>query len=142
MLQVHLKYENLISETFKNDSQFLGALDKACSSVINSKLSDGKTLCRSAELVSFFITFEMIEYIVFAFFNEYSNLLNNLKVAKYCDNLLKKSKSTECEIETKLTRSITIFKYIEDKDIYQKFYSRMLAKRYQIFVIIILVVVC
>lgn len=43
--------------------------------------------------------------------------------------LLKKSKSTESEIETKLSKSITIFKYIEDKDVYQKFYSRMLAKR-------------
>lgn len=51
------------------------------------------------------------------------------KVAKYCDSLLKKSKSTESEIDSKLTNSITIFKYIEDKDVYQKFYSRMLAKR-------------
>lgn len=51
MLQVHNKYENLISETFKNDPLFLSALDKACASVINSKLYDGKTTCRSAELV-------------------------------------------------------------------------------------------
>lgn len=51
------------------------------------------------------------------------------KVAKYHDSLLKKSKSTESEIESKLSKSITIFKYIEDKDVYQKFYSRMLAKR-------------
>lgn len=53
MLQVHQKYENLIGETFKNDPLFLSALDKACASVINSKLSDGKTTCRSAELVSY-----------------------------------------------------------------------------------------
>lgn len=50
-------------------------------------------------------------------------------MAKYCDSLLKKSKATESEIDTKLTNSITIFKYIEDKDVFQKFYSRMLAKR-------------
>lgn len=53
MLQVHQKYENLINETFKNDPLFLSALDKACASVINSKLCDGKTTCRSAELVKF-----------------------------------------------------------------------------------------
>lgn len=53
MLQVHNKYENLINETFKNDPLFLSALDKACASVINSKLYDGKTTCRSAELVSY-----------------------------------------------------------------------------------------
>ena len=102
MLQVHQKYENLIAETFKNDPLFLSALDKACASVINSKLSEGiaGAICRSAELV-----------------------------AKYCDNILKKSKSTESEIETKLSKSITIFKYIEDKDVYQKYYSKMLARR-------------
>lgn len=99
MLQVHHKYEELIFDTFKNDPLFLSALDKACASVINKRINE-KQPCRSAELV-----------------------------AKYCDSLLKKSKSTEIEIDTKLTKSITIFKYIEDKDVYQKFYSRMLAKR-------------
>ncbi|XP_037031220.1 cullin-2 [Bradysia coprophila] len=99
MLQVHHKYEQLIAHTFKNDPLFLSALDKACASVINKRMNE-KQACRSAELV-----------------------------AKYCDSLLKKSKSTENEIDSKLTNSITIFKYIEDKDVYQKFYSRMLAKR-------------
>lgn len=99
MLQVHQKYEELISKTFSNDPQFLSAMDKACSSVINKRLND-KEPCHSAEWV-----------------------------ARYCDSLLKKSKSVEAEIEQKLAKSITIFKYIEDKDVYQKFYSRMLAKR-------------
>ncbi|XP_055599572.1 cullin-2 [Uranotaenia lowii] len=99
MLQVHEKYEELISDTFKSDPLFLSALDKACSIVINSKICENQP-SKSAELV-----------------------------AKYCDSLLKKSKTTESEIDTKLTKSITIFKYIEDKDVYQKFYSRMLAKR-------------
>ncbi|XP_058455758.1 cullin-2 isoform X1 [Malaya genurostris] len=99
MLQVHEKYEELIANTFNSDPVFLSALDRACSDVINSHACE-KQPGKSAELV-----------------------------AKYCDSLLKKSKTTEREIETKLTRSITIFKYIEDKDVYQKFYSRMLAKR-------------
>lgn len=99
MLKVHQKYEQMIGELFKNDPLFLSALDRACASVINKRISD-KQQCRSAELV-----------------------------AKYCDSLLKKSKTTESEIDSKLTNSITIFKYIEDKDVYQKFYSRMLAKR-------------
>lgn len=99
MLEVHGKYEKLISEIFKNDPKFLSALDKACAAVINSRFNE-KQPCRSAELL-----------------------------AKYCDSLLKKSKSTETEIDRKLSNSITIFKYIEDKDVYQKFYSRMLAKR-------------
>ncbi|KAK2105142.1 Cullin-2 [Saguinus oedipus] len=53
------------------------------------------------------------------------------KLAKYCDNLLKKSAKgmTENEVEDRLTSFITVFKYIDDKDVFQKFYARMLAKR-------------
>lgn len=45
--------------------------------------------------------------------------------------LLKKSSKgiSENEIDERLFQSITIFKYIDDKDVFQKFYSRMLAKR-------------
>lgn len=141
MLQVHNKYENLISETFKNDPLFLSALDKACASVINSKLYDGKTTCRSAELVCLLCDLKTskkniskmsydLHFSYLPFFQcQIIDFLFYFKVAKYHDSLLKKSKSTENEIETKLSKSITIFKYIEDKDVYQKFYSRMLAKR-------------
>lgn len=52
-------------------------------------------------------------------------------LAKYCDTLLKKSAKgiSDAEIEEKLTDCIIVFKYLDDKDIFQKFYSRMLAKR-------------
>lgn len=36
---------------------------------------------------------------------------------------------TTLQVDEKLTQSIIIFKYIDDKDVFQKFYSRMLAKR-------------
>ncbi|XP_049782666.1 cullin-2 [Schistocerca cancellata] len=52
-------------------------------------------------------------------------------LAKYCDSLLRKSAKgmSDTEIDDRLAQSITIFKYIDDKDVFQKFYSRMLAKR-------------
>ncbi|KAJ3344326.1 Cullin-2 [Gonapodya sp. JEL0774] len=53
-------------------------------------------------------------------------------LARYCDLMLKRSTKvalSETEIEAKLGSLITIFKYIEDKDVFQKFYSRHLAKR-------------
>lgn len=101
MLGVHKKYKDLIQEVFSFDQSFMGALDKACSSVINHKINP-KQPCRSPELL-----------------------------AKYCDTLLKKSSKgmSESEIDDKLANSITIFKYIDDKDVFQKFYSRMLARR-------------
>lgn len=101
MLGVHQKYKDLIQDVFSGDQNFMGALDKACSYVINHRLNP-RQACRSPELL-----------------------------AKYCDSLLKKSSKgiSESEIDEKLSRSITIFKYIDDKDVFQKFYSRMLAKR-------------
>lgn len=101
LLQVHKQNVSLIKEVFNGDQLFIGALDKACATVINYK-SNTKLPCRSPELL-----------------------------ARYCDGLLRKSTkcNTESEIEDKLSSSITIFKYIEDKDVFQKFYAKMLAKR-------------
>lgn len=101
LLEVHGRYLNLIKEVFNSDQQFIGALDKACAAVINYK-GNPKVACKSPELL-----------------------------AKYCDSLLKKSAKgiSESEVEDRLSQSITVFKYIDDKDVFQKFYSKMLAKR-------------
>ena len=51
------------------------------------------------------------------------------QLAKYCDTLLKKSQKgmSESEIDDKLNSSITVFKYLDDKDVFQKFYSEIWA---------------
>lgn len=101
ILDVHQKYSDLIRDVFKSDQALIGALDKACSTVVNYK-PVRRQPARAPELL-----------------------------AKYCDSLLKKSTkpASEGEIEEKLRRSITVFKYVDDKDVFQKFYARMLAKR-------------
>ena len=50
-------------------------------------------------------------------------------LARYCDSLLKKSQKgiSENEIDDKLQYSITVFKYLDDKDVFQKFYARNLG---------------
>lgn len=100
VLDVHFKYEKLIQEVFKGDQAFVGALDKACTAVINHR--QPKQQAKAPELL-----------------------------ARYCDTLLKKSQKgiSESQIEQKLDLSITVFKYIDDKDVFQKFYSRNLGKR-------------
>jgi hypothetical protein len=52
-------------------------------------------------------------------------------LAKYSDVLLKKGKThlDESELEAKLLSVILVFKYIDDKDIFQKFYAKLLARR-------------
>ncbi|KAK9686823.1 Cullin family [Popillia japonica] len=104
ILEVHKKYNALVITAFENDSGFVAALDKACGRFINAnavtKLANSST--KSPELL-----------------------------AKYCDLLLKKSSKNpeEAELEDTLNQVMVVFKYIEDKDVFQKFYSKMLAKR-------------
>nr|CAD7424281.1 unnamed protein product [Timema monikensis] len=104
ILEVHKKYNALVLTAFNNDSGFVAALDKACGRFINSNAvtKQANSSSKSPELL-----------------------------AKYCDLLLKKSSKNpeEAELEDTLNQVMVVFKYIEDKDVFQKFYSKMLAKR-------------
>uniref|UniRef100_A0A0C9QLP0 Cullin-1 n=1 Tax=Fopius arisanus TaxID=64838 RepID=A0A0C9QLP0_9HYME len=104
ILEVHKKYNALVLVAFSNDSGFVAALDKACGRFINSN-----SVTRAAN----------------------SSSKSPELLAKYCDLLLKKSSKNpeEAELEDTLNQVMVVFKYIEDKDVFQKFYSKMLAKR-------------
>ena len=56
---------------------------------------------------------------------------DKLVLFKYCDSLLRKSSKglPESDIDDKLESSLSIFIYLDDKDVFQKFYSRALGKR-------------
>lgn len=95
----------MIHTCFEASQQFSAALDSACTQFINSNAVTSSPNCTQAKSPEL--------------------------IAKYCDMLLRKSAKNpdEAEIEDLLSSVMTIFKYIEDKDVFQKFYSRMLAKR-------------
>jgi len=101
LIEVYKKFRAITKDVFNSNPEFFAAVDKSLSKVINTPTS-GK-VSHSPEIL-----------------------------AKYCDFLLKKNpKATinEDEIEQKLENIIILFKYIDDKDIFQKFYSKILAKR-------------
>nr|CAB3234693.1 cullin-2 [Phallusia mammillata] len=99
ILDIHRKFYELIHKLFRDDKHFVAALDRACTAIVN--FSDAKQPCRAPELV-----------------------------CKYCDTILRKcSKGPTEEADDKLKNSIRVFRYIDDKDVFQKFYSRALAKR-------------
>ena len=102
LLEVHAKYSELVQTAFNGESEFVRALDNACRNYVNrnSLCKSGST--RSPELLS-----------------------------KHADTLLKRStKSTEeDDMEKQLNNVMTVFKYIEDKDVFNKFFSKTLAKR-------------
>ena len=102
LLIVHRQYAALVQNAFNGESEFVRSLDNACREFVNRNKICAKNSARSPELL-----------------------------AKHADNVLKRSTkaSEEDDMEKMLNQIMTIFKYIEDKDVYQKFYSRHLAKR-------------
>ncbi|XP_053435672.1 cullin-1-like [Nycticebus coucang] len=104
VLDVHKKYHALVVSAFDNNAGFVAALDKACGRFINSNAVTkiAQSSSKSPELL-----------------------------ARYCDSLLKKSSKNpeEAELEDTLNQVMVVFKYIDDKDVFHKFYAKMLAKR-------------
>lgn len=92
LLAVYNKYSDMVRLTFNNDQEFWSALDKACHCSINYK-EDSRSCPKASEWL-----------------------------AKYTDYLLRKSAKglSEAEVDEKLTHAIIVFRYIEDKDIFQK----------------------
>ncbi|KAK4056472.1 ubiquitin ligase (cullin) of SCF [Microbotryomycetes sp. JL221] len=103
LLLVHKKNAELVAKAFRGDVGFVASLDKACREYVNrNKACPAVSSNKSPELL-----------------------------ARYADGLLKKSnKSNEdADIEQSLADVMTVFKYIEDKDVFQKFYSTKLSGR-------------
>lgn len=104
ILDVHKYFEDLVRDAFDSDSYFIATIDKACEKFINNnnvtKLSD--SISKPPELM-----------------------------AKYCDLLLRKSARNpeEAELEEKLKQVITVFRYLVDKDVFQKFYTKLFGRR-------------
>ncbi|CAK7198718.1 ubiquitin ligase (cullin) of SCF [Sporothrix eucalyptigena] len=102
LLETHTQYQALVKRAFNDEPEFTRSLDNACREFVNRN-----EVCKAGS-------------------NKSPELL-----AKYADFLLKKSGAgvEEADLEQSLVQIMTVFKYIEDKDVFQKFYSRMLARR-------------
>lgn len=104
ILSVHKKYHSLVKDQFKSEIGFVAALDKASSKFINKNavIDKSNDPNKSPELL-----------------------------AAYCHILLKKSNKNleEAELEEALNDMLTVFRYIEDKDVFEVFYKKRLAER-------------
>ncbi|KAK4226194.1 Cullin-1 [Podospora fimiseda] len=102
LLETHTQYQGLVKRAFNDEPEFTRSLDNACREFVNRN-----QVCKLGS-------------------NKSPELL-----AKYSDVLLRKSSTgvEDATLEDTLTQLMTVFKYIEDKDVFQKYYSRMLARR-------------
>lgn len=102
LLEIHNKYQELVKKAFQDEPEFTRSLDNACREFVNRN-----SVCRSGS-------------------NKSPELL-----AKYAQTVLSKTGNSagEDDTEKSLNQIMTVFKYIEDKDVFQKFYQKLLARR-------------
>ncbi|KIM65778.1 hypothetical protein SCLCIDRAFT_1211764 [Scleroderma citrinum Foug A] len=102
LLEVHRKNSETVSRSFKGEAGFVASLDKACREFVNRNAATGTSTTKSPELL-----------------------------AKHADMLLRKNNkmAEEEDLEGALNRVMILFKYIEDKDVFQTFYTTKLSKR-------------
>jgi cullin 1 len=102
LLDVHDKNAEIVRRSFKSEAGFVASLDRACKDFVNKNPATGAATTKSPELL-----------------------------AKHADLLLRKNnKLAEAEdLEGALNRVMVLFKYLEDKDVFQNFYSTKLSKR-------------
>lgn len=107
-LKIEHRYAELVRVAFASEPGFVAALDKASRRFLNANAvagnldeSSNSAASKSPELL-----------------------------ARYCDQLLKKGgKATDVDVEKMLDDILIVFKYIEEKDVFLHFFSKMMAKR-------------
>ncbi|KAF8914411.1 Cullin [Gymnopilus junonius] len=102
LLEVHQKNSEIVNRSFKGEAGFAASLDKACREFVNRNAATGTSSTKSPELI-----------------------------AKHADMLLRKNNkmAEEDDLEGALNRVMVLFKYLEDKDVFQTFYTTKLSKR-------------
>ncbi|KAH0582065.1 hypothetical protein H2248_011721 [Termitomyces sp. 'cryptogamus'] len=99
--EIHHRFSNMITRTFKGAAVFTASLDRAYRELVNCNAVTGSSTIKSQELLS-----------------------------QCADILLRKdNKITEDALETKLNNIMTLFRYLEEKDVYQTSHARKLSSR-------------
>ncbi|KAI8616210.1 Cullin [Chytriomyces sp. MP71] len=101
LIELHGKWSAICAKCFGGNPAFGAALDKAFRQIVNESYENAA--------------------------QSFPELLS-----RFTDSLLKKtlkSQWTEAELEDKIAQALVLFKYLQEKDVFQKFYSRMLGKR-------------
>ncbi|CAH8529414.1 unnamed protein product [Heterobilharzia americana] len=110
LLNLRSRFLDYIDDVFDGKAAFRNQMDKAFNLAVNGRVPSSSILASTSRQM---------------------NCRPSELLCRYMDSLLRKSVKTmsSSEVENKLTASIAIFKYIDDKDLFQKYYQRLLCKR-------------
>ncbi|CAF0962912.1 unnamed protein product [Adineta steineri] len=104
IFEVHERFSRIVKDAFCDEPGYRAAFDNACGKFINDNAvtkAPGSSSAKLAELL-----------------------------AKYCDTLLRKgTKADQSDNDKKIDQIMVVFNYIHDKDVFQRHYGKMLAKR-------------
>ncbi|KAI7848482.1 Cullin [Circinella umbellata] len=125
LLNLHNKYYNVNNQVFASDPLFTAAVDKAFRTIVNDTQTNASA--NGPETLARYCDMMMRKNAGKKDISSSTTLDNN---GKKKGNLRRPENIEDfMDPEEKLLKMITLFKYVEDKDVFQKFYSRMLAKR-------------
>lgn len=131
LLSLHQKYYGVNHNVFASDPLFTAAVDKAFRTVINEVAAGSQSSANGPEILARYCDMMMKKNAGKRDAGGNSAAMSSKR--KGTNQQQKKpmmeSAVDEGDGEERLMKMITLFKYVEDKDVFQKFYSRMLAKR-------------
>ncbi|OAD77735.1 Cullin [Phycomyces blakesleeanus NRRL 1555(-)] len=127
LLILHGKFHQVNQQVFLADPLFTAAGDKAFRTIINDP--NGATSSNGSETLARYCDMMLKKNAGKKEAGVTASTTNSLDGKK--KGALKKPVQDieDGDPEEKLAKMITLFKYVDDKDVFQKFYSRMLAKR-------------
>lgn len=126
LLSLHQKYYGVNHNVFASDPLFTAAVDKAFRAVINEVANNNPSSANGPEILARYCDMMMKKN---AGKRDASSAMNKRKGTQQQKKPMMEIAVDEGDGEERLMKMITLFKYVEDKDVFQKFYSRMLAKR-------------
>lgn len=103
LISIYLKFNSIVDTAFNKDTRFIKALDNACRHFVNKNpiaTPTPKSACKTPELL-----------------------------AKYSDLFLKSNAKEADVLDMNVDDMMIVFKFVNDKDAFEEFYRRQLAKR-------------
>lgn len=120
LLEVHRKNSETVTRSFRGEAGFVASLDKACREFVNRNAATGTSSSKSPELLAKHADLLLRKNNKLAEEGDLEGALNRVVcfIPHHFDTRI-----------LKLDQQMILFKYIEDKDVFQTFYTTKLSKR-------------
>jgi cullin 1 len=117
--EIHHKNSGIVTRSFVGEAGFVASLDKACREFVNRNAVTGTLSTRSSELIAMYADMLLRKDIKMAE-DDLEGALNRVVCS---------SKLISFSLSLTIGSQMVLFKYLEDKDMFQTFYTTKLSNR-------------